>query len=166
MALKSDWNPPATMRTAARNLSSAMNICSGVCACATMRISSSTARTLAMPARKIAWLSARINLSISTRAPRLRIAYELVRIDHAGYPTGAVGISTGLVGADNPSATLDDHVFFATGHFRGESDFELDGRTHFQGSISADIHTRGAEVPGHAAGFARSAFLMDLDRQF
>jgi len=34
---------PAMMSTAARNLSSAMNICSAVCACATMRISSSTA---------------------------------------------------------------------------------------------------------------------------
>src|ERR1700675_5063034 len=113
MALKSDWKPPATMRTAARNLSSAMNICSGVCAWATMRISSSTARTLAIPARKIAWLSARINLSIFYTAPRLRVAYEFVRIDHAGYPAGAVGIGAGLVGADNPSATLDDYVFFA-----------------------------------------------------
>ena len=38
--------------------------CSTVCAWATMRTSSSTARTLAMPARKIAWLSARMIFSI------------------------------------------------------------------------------------------------------
>src|SRR6202044_4137977 len=37
-----------------------------------MRISSSTASTLAIPARKIAWLSARISLSMLSALPKIR----------------------------------------------------------------------------------------------
>src|SRR5262249_51124794 len=87
-------------------------------------------------------------------------------IDHAGHPASTIGIDTGLVGADYPSATLDDHVFFATSHFGGEGDFKLYWGTDIQRGIGADVHTRGAQIPRHAAGFAGGVLLVNFDRQF
>src|SRR6266849_4471047 len=159
---KSEWNPPATTRTAARNLSSAINICSGVCACATMRISSSTASTLAIPARKIAWLSANISLSI-VFPPQSRVANELVRVDDAGYAARLRRTARGwFIGTHYASATLDHYVFFSAGDIRRQRNFKLHRRSHVQVGIGADVYAGGAKVPSHSAGLSPSILLMNL----
>src|SRR5450432_4194672 len=102
-----------------------MNICSWVCACATMRISSATASTLAMPARKIAWLSAKISLSIFLSLQEfLGVPYELVRIDHAGHAT-AIFAGASLIGAHNAPLALNHDTFFAPRNFGRQRDFKL-----------------------------------------
>src|SRR5438874_1095403 len=167
-ALKSEWNPPATISTAARNLSRAMNICSWVCACATMRISSSTASTLAIPARKIAWLSARISLSIESAPQATLAANKIVRIDDASYtariPTAATGCR--LIAAHHPSLAVDNHVFLGSGDFRWQSNFELHGGAYFHGGIGPDVNSGGAQVSRHPAVFSTLVCPMDLDGQF
>src|SRR5216683_4092431 len=165
-ALNSPWKPPATISTAARNLSSAMNICSEVCACATIRISSSTASTLAIPARKIAWLSANISLSIAF-APQSRVANELVRVDDAGYAARLRRTARGwFIGTHYASATLDHYVFFSAGDIRRQRNFKLHRRSHVQVGIGADVYAGGAKVPSHSAGLSPSILLMNLYGQF
>src|ERR1700758_3029470 len=107
-----------------------------------MRISSSTASTLAIPARKIAWLSARISLSICQRSQKnrfelLRVPHELVRVDHAGY-TPAFSTFSGFVGAYHPSFALDGYILRTARHVRGQRDFKLHRRANFQGSVGPD----------------------------
>src|SRR6201998_2324916 len=115
------------INTAARNLSSAMNICSGVCAWATMRISSSTASTLAMPARKIAWLSARINLSMLSTLPQsLGVPSKLVRVDHASHAAAFAALAS-LVRPYHAAFALDGYVFLPTRHLRWQCDFKFHG---------------------------------------
>src|SRR3954452_4229930 len=69
------------IRTLARKLSTAASMRSVFSHCATMRKSSSTASTLAAPARKMAWLSARMILSMcyaaDARRPRSRTFAEV-----------------------------------------------------------------------------------------
>src|ERR1035438_10081230 len=123
--LKSEWNPPAMISTAARNLSSAMNICSAVCACATIRISSSTARTLAMPTRQRPELAARISFSIGRS--QLAIAHEFVRIDYTSDDPiiSGSGAGIGLIGPHHAAAALDENVVLAARHFRRKGNFKL-----------------------------------------
>src|SRR5579863_9854750 len=165
IAAKSLWNPAAATSTAARNLSRAMNICSGVCAWATIRISSSTARTLAMPARKIAWLSARINLSmLSTLPKKLRVPSELVRVDHASHAAAFAALAS-LIGAHDAAFALDGHILLAAGHLRRQRDFKFHRRSNLHRGVGADVHARCAEISGHAFRVSGVA-LMNLDRQF
>src|SRR5947209_8212467 len=110
-----------------------MNICSGVWAWATMRISSSTANTLAMPARKIAWLSARISLSIRKHSLSSGVANKFVMVNHTGNATrvgAAVAAGCGLVSSNHAAAALNFYVLLATGDFRGQSDFEFNSGTN------------------------------------
>src|SRR2546428_6094843 len=166
--LKGEGNPPATISTAARNLLRAMNICSWVCACATMRISSSTASTLAIPARKIAWLSARISLSIGSAPQAILAANKIVRIDHASYTTSIPITATGrrIIAAHHATPAVDNHVFLGSSHFRGESNFELYRGAHFHGGIGPDVNSGGAQVSRHPAVFSTLVCPMDLDWQF
>src|SRR5437879_7937417 len=130
-----------------------MNICSWVCACATMRISSSTASTLAIPARKIAWLSARISLSIGSAPQAILAANKIVRIDHASYTTRIPTTATGrrIIAAHHATLAVDNHVFLGSSHFRGESNFELYRGAHFHGGIGPDVNSGGAQVSRHPA---------------
>src|SRR5579862_2010781 len=142
-----------------------MNICSGVCAWATMRISSSTARTLAMPARKIAWLSARINLSmLSTLPKRLRVPSELVRIDHARHAAAFAAFAS-LIGPHHAAFALDGHIFLAAGHLGRQRDFKFHRRSNLHRGIGANVHARCAEISGYTVRVSGIA-LMNLDRQF
>src|SRR5579864_1567460 len=165
MAAKSLWNPAATTSTAARNLSRAMNICSGVWAWATIRISSSTASTLAMPARKIAWLSARISLSMLSTLPESLFPHELVRVDHAGH-TAAFSTFSGFIGAYHSPLALDGHVLRTARHLRRQRDFKFHRRTNLHRGIGADVHPGRAEIPSDSLGVPAAFALMDLDRQF
>src|ERR1700676_905344 len=170
IAAKSLWNPAAATSTAARNLSKAMNICSGVCAWATMRISSSTASTLAMPARKIAWLSANISLSMLSTLPenllqKLRFPYELVRVNHAGHAS-ALSTRTRFVGAHHSPFALDGHIFLTARHLRRQCNFKFHGRTNLHRRIRADVYPRRAEIPGDSLGVSTRFALVYLNRQF
>src|SRR5579863_10421195 len=189
IAAKSLWNPAAATSTAARNLSRAMNICSGVWAWATILISSSTASTLAMPARKIAWLSARISLSMSSTLPekirfknrgtksalrnslqtnrpkKLRVPYELIRIDHAGHAAAFAAFSS-FIGAHHPALALDGHIFLTARHFRRQRDLKFHGRTNLHRDVGLDVHAGRAQIPRHSLGVCAGFALMNLNRQF
>src|ERR1035437_5446701 len=165
IAAKSLWNPAATTSTAARNLSRAMNICSGVWAWATIRISSSTASTLAMPARKIAWLSARISLSMLSALQESLFPHELVRVDHAGH-AAAFSTASGCVGAHHSPLALDGHILLTARHFRGQRDFKFHRRTNLHRGIGADVHPCRAEIPRNSFGVSAGLALVYLDRQF
>src|SRR5579864_8315032 len=165
MAAKSLWNPAATTNTAARNLSRAMNICSGVWAWATMRISSSTARTLAIPARKIAWLSARISLSMLSALPENLFPHELVRVDHAGH-AAAFATGSSFVGAHYSPLALDGHIFRTARHLRRQRDFKFHRRTNLHRGIGADVHSCRAEISCHSFGISAAFPLVYLNRQF
>src|SRR4029077_10362909 len=137
-----------------------MNICSGVCAWATIRISSSTASTLAMPARKIAWLSAKISLSILSSLQNLGVPHELIRVDHAGHTSALVA---SFIRAHYPPFALDGYILFASGNLRRQCDFKFHGRTHLQSSVSANVNPGGAEIAGYSLGVAAGVVLMNLD---
>src|ERR1700731_3380112 len=128
-----------------------------------MRISSSTARTLAMPARKIAWLSAKINLSIFSSLQNslqefLRLPHELVRINHAGHTSAFVAR---FILPYHSALALNGYVFLAAGYVRGQSDFKFHWRTHLQRRVSADVNPRRAQIPGYALGVAAGIVLMN-----
>src|SRR6476660_400038 len=61
---------------------------------------------------------------------------------------------------------MDNHVFFGSGNFRGQSDFKFHGRAYFHGGIGADVNSGGAQVSRHPAVFSTLVRPMDLDRQF
>src|SRR5579862_6051232 len=126
-----------------------MNICSGVWAWATIRISSSTARTLAIPARKIAWLSARISLSMLSALPESLFPHELVRVDHAGHAT-ALSASSGFVGTHHPAFALNGHILRTARHLRGQRDFKFHRRTNLHRRVGANVYSRCAEIPCHS----------------
>jgi hypothetical protein len=138
-----------------------------------------------MPARKIAWLSASISLSMLSTLQKspasktpvqkssfrraiskpLGVPYELVGVDYAG-DTAAFSAFTGFVGPHHPSLALDGDVFLTAGHFRGQSDFKFHRRTDFHRRIGADVHSRRAKISGDSFRVSASFALMDLNRQF
>src|SRR5271168_4425994 len=121
---RSECNAMAKMSTFARKSCSALIILSEVSAWATTRRSSSTARTLAAPARNIAWLSARMifNMVLIALLPNFsfygkllfRLAHELVVVDHAGHTLLAVlllgRVALGRVHADYAAFAVDADV--------------------------------------------------------
>src|SRR5579863_6622275 len=158
IAAKSLWNPAATTSTAARNLSNAMNICSGVWAWATMRISSSTARTFAMPARKIAWLSARISLSM------LRVPHKLIRINHARH-TFTIGARPRWISAHHSPLALNHHILLPARYIRRQRDLKFHRRPYLQRRVRAYIYSRRAQISRQSLRIAARRLAMQLDRQ-
>ena len=77
-----------------------------------------------------------------------------------------MGPPVGLVGAYYTAPALDDYAFFGPGHFRRQSDLELDGRADIQRGVRADVHSGGAQVSGDSAVLAALFRLVNLDRQF
>src|SRR5271166_387871 len=119
-----------------------------------MRISSSTASTFAMPARKIAWLSARISLSMlsalqnllrSHQAKRLRVPYKLIRVDHASHTLAFFAGSCGI-GAHHAALALDHHILLPACDVRRERDLKFHRRAHFQRGVGADVNSGRAQV--------------------
>src|ERR1700722_3084494 len=141
-----------------------------------MRISSSTASTLAMPARKIAWLSARISLSMLSALQKvtlekvmlrknLRLPHEFIRVNHAGHAF-AVRARSCRIGADNPAFALNRDALSATGDVGRQRDLELHRRTYFERCVGANINSRRAQISCRSLGVATRALFMYLDRQF
>src|SRR5689334_22392565 len=155
--------------TVAWNFSSAIIIFSEFSAWATMRRSSSTARTFAAPVRKIAWLSAKMIFSIYL-LPLPRFADEFVLINDAGNavlflcPAGIGGSRRRCLLAHHaPGATHLD-ISRCAQHSGWKSDIELDWRTYAEVQIRHDVNTCRAHV-GRSAGVI-ALLAVDLDRQF
>src|SRR5215831_2481612 len=106
-----------------------MNIYQGVCACAPLRISSSTARTLAIPARQIAVLSARISLSICYAPRRLALANKIIRVN---YTSDAVLVPALGVLSHDATLALHDYILVAAGQLRRKRDFKFHIRANLK----------------------------------
>jgi hypothetical protein len=101
------------------------------------------------------------------RLLQLTITNKLVRIDYASDAPVLSGRGTGtrLIGPDHTAAALNHNIVLAAGDFGRKGDLKLDGRADLERCIGADVNSGGAEIAGHASGFNRGIFLMNLDRQ-
>src|SRR5690348_9386114 len=178
------------MRTLARKLSSATIMRSVFSHCATMRKSSSTASTLAAPARNMAWLSARMILSIGyaaiRRRPRssfrpfaagqnnragcftrarkslLRSTHELVVVDHAGH---AALITMRTLSAHDASLATHAHIVVASDDVGRKRNLEFNLRADLQLRVSVNVHAGSTHVLRGARGLIGGLSLPDGDRQ-
>src|SRR3954465_9261197 len=119
------------MSTAARKRSRDIQTWSAFCACATMRRSSSTASTLAAPARKMAWLSARITFNIAKSFTPL----ELVFVDDA-CDAALAGLLR-LFFPHHASGAADGDVGLGAEHVFGQADIEAPGGSNGEPGGSA-----------------------------
>ena len=103
---------------------------------------------------------------MSANSP-LTVANKFVGIDYASDAPAMSGFGAGirLIGPHHAAAALNHNIVLAAGDFRWKGDFKFDGRADLQRCVGADVNTGGAKIAGHASGFNRGIFLMNLDRQ-
>src|ERR1700731_532205 len=136
-----------------------------------MRISSSTASTLAMPARKIAWLSARISLSMLSALQKvmlqknLRLSHELVGINHESH-TFAIRARSRGIGAHHAPFALNRHAFRAARYVGRQRNLKLHRRSNLERCVGANVNSRRAQISRSSLGVAARPLFMYLDRQF
>src|ERR1035438_292423 len=98
---------------------------------------------------------------------QLTVANEFVGIDYASDApvVPGFGAGIGLIGPHHAAAALNHNIVLAARNVRRQGNLKLDGRADLERCVGADVNAGGAQIAGHATGFTRGIFLMNLDRQ-
>jgi hypothetical protein len=82
------------------------------------------------------------------RTSKLRLANEIVRVNHTSY---AVFVALTGVLSDYASLALHHYILVAAGQFWWQRNFKFNTGSNFKRWIAADVHTRRAHVSSNTS---------------